>query len=80
MKERESRMMVDLRVNNEDSRGLGEIERYTARFERDEEDFDVGVVHEILNRSLALCRAHATIEHYGLEASTAETPFHELQH
>ncbi len=69
-----------LRVNDEDSRSLGQVERDTARFERDEEDLDVGVVHEVLDRPLALHGAHAAVQHDGLEARAAEAPFHELQH
>ena len=46
--------MGNLRVNDKDSRGFGKVKRHTARLERDEEDFDVCVVHEILNRPLTL--------------------------
>lgn len=69
-----------LRVDDEDSRSLGQVERDTTRFERDEKDLNVGVVHEVLNRSLALHRAHTAVQHDGLEARAAEAPFHELQH
>lgn len=38
-----------LRVNDEDSGSLRQVEGDTARLERDEEDLDVGVVHEVLD-------------------------------
>ena len=72
--------IVDLRVNNEHSRCFCKVESYTSRFQRDKEDFDIRVVHEILDGSLALGRAHTAVEHDRLESGAAKTPFHKLQH
>src|ERR1700712_943543 len=71
---------LDLRVNNENPRGFSQIEGNTTSLETDEENFDMYIVHEIINASLALNWSHTAIQQDGVEASATQTPFHQLQH
>ena len=72
--------LVNLRVNDEDSRGFSQVQRYTTSLERNEKAFNIHVVHEMLNRSLSLSGSHAAIKHHCGDTSSTETPLNELQH
>lgn len=68
------------RIDDEDSRGLGQVQGHAAGLERDEKDLDVGVVHKVLDRLLALRGRHAAVQHDGVEAGATKPPLDELQH
>jgi hypothetical protein len=67
-------------VDDEDFGRFGQVERYAAGFERDEEAFNVDVRHEVVDGGLALGRSHRSVEHDGCDPGAAETPFDKLQH
>lgn len=68
------------RIDDENSGRLRQVQRHAAGLERNEEDLDVGVVHEIFDRLLALRGRHAAVQHDGVEAGPTEAPLDELQH
>lgn len=59
--ERSGGKEIDLRIDDEDSVGFGQIERHTTRFQRDEEHFDIDILHEIVDALLTLTWAHTTV-------------------
>jgi len=70
----------DLRVDDENPRSLRQIQGYASCFKGNKKDFDVCIVHEVFDRLLTLCRAHAAIQHYGVETCAAKTPLYQLEH
>jgi hypothetical protein len=69
-----------LRIDYKDAGCLCEVQRDTACFETNEEDFNLRVLHKVIDAALALDGGHATVEHDGAEARATKTPFHELEH
>lgn len=62
---------LNLRIDDEDSRGLSKVESDTTSLQAHKEDLHIGIVHEVFDASLALNRCHASIQHNSIETGAA---------
>ncbi len=74
------KVVCNLRIDNVDSGGLGEIEGNASCLERHEEDLDIDILHKVIDGALALDGRHAAVQHDRVDTGTTETQFDKLQH
>lgn len=68
------------RVNNEDVRGLCEVQGDPSSLQRHKEALHLHVLHEVIDGSRALSWSHTAVQHDGSDARATQSPLNELKH